>query len=121
VVTAALQRQNPSPAANRTPPDLETAVRAFGAEFKARAAATEKNARVPAENVEALRRIGFFKLVQPQAFVGYEADFEHLVDLTIEIGRSCATAISKSTSGICRLATRSGIASKCLPVRVTFF
>jgi membrane fusion protein, multidrug efflux system len=30
-------------------------------------------------------------------------------------------AISKSTSGICRLATCSGIASKCLPVRVTFF
>ena len=30
-------------------------------------------------------------------------------------------AISKSTSGICRLATRSGVASKCLPVRVTFF
>jgi multidrug resistance efflux pump len=30
-------------------------------------------------------------------------------------------AISKSTSGICRLATRSGIASKCLPVRVALF
>jgi resorcinol 4-hydroxylase (FADH2) len=98
VVTAALQRQIPSSAATRTPPDLETAVRALGAKFKARAAATEKNARVPAENVEELRRIGFFKLVQPQAFVGYEADFEHLVDLTIEIGRSCA-----STAWVCGL------------------
>jgi multidrug resistance efflux pump len=34
---------------------------------------------------------------------------------------SAEAAISKSTSGICRLATRSGIASKCLPVRVALF
>jgi resorcinol 4-hydroxylase (FADH2) len=91
MVTAALQRQSSSSAATRRPPDLETAVRALGAELKARAAATEKNARVPAENVEALRRIGFFKLVQPHAFSGYEADFERLVDLTVEIGRWCAS------------------------------
>jgi alkylation response protein AidB-like acyl-CoA dehydrogenase len=90
MVTAA-QRQDPSSAATRIPSDFETTVRALGTEFKTRAATTERNARVPTENVDALRRIGFFKLVQPQAFAGYEADFERLVDLTVEIGRSCAS------------------------------
>jgi resorcinol 4-hydroxylase (FADH2) len=77
---------------------LETAVRGLGAQFKVSADATEKNATVSPENVEALRQVGFFKLVQPRAFGGYELDFDRLVALTIEIGRSCA-----STSWVCGL------------------
>jgi alkylation response protein AidB-like acyl-CoA dehydrogenase len=98
VVTAALQRQTPPSAAKPMREDLDASVRALGAEFKARAASTETTATVPVESVEALRALGFFKLVQPQAYRGYEADFEHLVDLTIEIGRSCA-----STAWVCGL------------------
>ena len=98
MVTAALQRQSPPSAAKPMREDLDASVRALGAEFKARAASTETTATVPVESVEALRALGFFKLVQPQAYRGYEADFEHLVDLTIEIGRSCA-----STAWVCGL------------------
>lgn len=45
-----------------------------------------------------MRNAGFFKVVQPKAFGGYEGDFDLLVDLTIEIAKSCA-----STSWVCSL------------------
>jgi len=77
---------------------LLAAVRSLGPEFKARALETEANSTVPAENVNSLRDCGFFKLVQPRAFGGYEQDFDVLVDLTIEIARSCA-----STAWVCGL------------------
>jgi alkylation response protein AidB-like acyl-CoA dehydrogenase len=98
MVTAALQRQSPTSAKKPTRTDLDASVRALGAEFKARAAVTETTAAVPVENVQVLRELGFFKLVQPRAYGGDEADFEHLADLTIEIGRSCA-----STAWVCGL------------------
>ena len=66
--------------------------------IKARASATERARTVAVENVEALREIGFYKLVQPAAFGGYEYDFVVLVDLIIELGRACA-----STSWVCGL------------------
>ena len=66
--------------------------------IKARASATERARTVAVENVEALREIGFYKLVQPAAFGGYEYDFVVLVDLVIELGRACA-----STSWVCGL------------------
>jgi alkylation response protein AidB-like acyl-CoA dehydrogenase len=81
-----------------TPDQLATGIRRLNVDFKARAAATEKNCAVPAESVQALRDIGFFKLVQPRAFGGYECDFEPLVDFGIEIAKACP-----STSWVCGL------------------
>jgi hypothetical protein len=63
MVTAALQRQSSTSATKPTRMDLDASVRALGAEFKARAATTETTATVPVESVEALRELGFFKLV----------------------------------------------------------
>ena len=57
-----------------------------------------ENATVAPENVTALREIGFFKLVQPRAFGGYEQDFATLVGLTSEIAQSCA-----ATAWVCGL------------------
>src|SRR4029077_10956632 len=98
MITAALQRQTQASAAEPMQMDLDASVRALGAEFRPRAASPETTATVPIESVEALRALGFFKLVQPQAYRGYEEDFEHLVGLTIEIGRWCA-----STAWVCGL------------------
>jgi alkylation response protein AidB-like acyl-CoA dehydrogenase len=84
-----------------SPADIErltAAVRQLAPAFKTRAAATEKNCTVAPENVGALREIGFFKLVQPRAFGGYEQDFAPLVDLTTEIAKSCA-----ATAWVCGL------------------
>jgi resorcinol 4-hydroxylase (FADH2) len=77
---------------------LQAAVRQLGTDFKARAIFTEQNCTVPQGSVAALRDTGFFKVVQPKAFGGYERDFDVLVDLTIEIAKSCA-----STSWVCGL------------------
>lgn len=85
-------------AAPRDVERLSSALRQLAPGFKARAAATEKNSTVAPENVDALRAIGFFKLVQPRAFGGYEQDFATLVDLTTEIAKSCA-----ATAWVCGL------------------
>ena len=77
---------------------FSSAIRQLAPAFKARAAATEKNCTVAPENISALREIGFFKLVQPRAFGGYEQDFAMLVDLTTEIAKSCA-----ATAWVCGL------------------
>jgi alkylation response protein AidB-like acyl-CoA dehydrogenase len=85
----------------KSPADIErlsSAIRALAPAFKERAAATEKNCTVAPENVRALRDLGFFKLVQPRAFGGYEQDFDILVDLTTEIAKSCA-----ATAWVCGL------------------
>ena len=72
-----------------TPDQLAAAVRHLSMTFKERALAVERNCTVPDENVAALRDLGFFKLVQPRAFGGYEYDFDLLVDLGIEIAKAC--------------------------------
>jgi alkylation response protein AidB-like acyl-CoA dehydrogenase len=60
-------------------------------EIEARAHATEQNRRVPVENIDALRAIGYFDIVKPARFGGYEHDFDVLVDLNIELAKSCAS------------------------------
>ena len=50
-----------------------------------RRAACERARTVPRETVEALRGTGFYKLVQPAAFGGYEQDFDVLLELVMEL------------------------------------
>jgi resorcinol 4-hydroxylase (FADH2) len=61
------------------------------APIKARAYTTEKSGRVPAENILALRQLGYFDIVKPRAFGGYAYDFDVLVDLNIELAKACAS------------------------------
>jgi alkylation response protein AidB-like acyl-CoA dehydrogenase len=60
-------------------------------EIEARSHATEKACRVPEESISALRAIGYFDIVKPARFGGYEHDFDVLVDLNIELAKSCAS------------------------------
>ena len=92
------QSSKPLEIARPSASDMKSAVLNLLPAIKARAAATERARTVAPENVEALREIGFYKLVQPAAYGGYEHDFVVLVDLIIELGRSCA-----STSWVCGL------------------
>lgn len=64
----------------------------------ARARETERARRVPIASVLTLREMGFFRLLQPRAFGGAEADFDAVVDPTIELARACA-----STAWVCGL------------------
>ena len=43
------------------------------------------------ENILALSNIGYFDIVKPRAFGGYEYDFDVLVDLNIELAKVCAS------------------------------
>src|SRR4030081_822309 len=71
--------------------ELKTRVADVSAPIKARAYTTEKSGRVPAENILALRDIGYFDIVKPRAFGGYEHDFDVLVDLNIDLAKACAS------------------------------
>lgn len=71
--------------------ELMSKVKKLVPDFKARARATERNRMVSRESVDALREVGYYKILQPRAFGGYERPCAELVDLTIEVGRGCAS------------------------------
>ena len=71
--------------------EFRSRLAAISPQIKARAYTTEKSGRVPAENILALRGIGYFDIVKPRAFGGYEYDFEVLVDLNIDLAKVCAS------------------------------
>jgi resorcinol 4-hydroxylase (FADH2) len=73
------------------PASLKAKVRALSPPIKAAALATEQAATVPPESIELLREIGFYDIVKPKAFGGYEHDFDVLVDLNIELAKACAS------------------------------
>jgi alkylation response protein AidB-like acyl-CoA dehydrogenase len=78
----------------RVRPDLaalKAKVQAASPRIKALALATEQAATVPMQSIELLRDGGFFDIVKPKAFGGYEHDFDVLVDLNIELGKACAS------------------------------
>jgi alkylation response protein AidB-like acyl-CoA dehydrogenase len=92
VSVAQLKDKPPAPQPHR--PDLSelrARVARISPQIKARAYTTEKAGRVPAENIAALRDIGYFDIVKPAMFGGYEHDFDVLVDLNIELAKSCAS------------------------------
>ncbi|MBW2720305.1 MAG: acyl-CoA dehydrogenase family protein, partial [Deltaproteobacteria bacterium] len=48
--------------------------------------------RIPDETIEDFHRLGFFKVVQPKRFGGYEMDPSIIFDLQLELGRGCASS-----------------------------
>jgi resorcinol 4-hydroxylase (FADH2) len=70
---------------------LKSRLAGISPQIKARAHTTEKSGRVPAENMLCLREIGYFDIVKPRAFGGYEYDFDVLVELNIELAKACAS------------------------------
>jgi resorcinol 4-hydroxylase (FADH2) len=98
--------------------DLKLRLASVTSHIKARAHTTEKSGRVPAENMLCLREIGYFDIVKPRAFGGYEYDFDVLVDLNIELAKTCASTAwsadcSPPTNGGYTLTGRWSFASGC--------
>ena len=92
VAAHAFERISGQPPAKRPGvEDLRLRLASVCPQIKARAYTTEKSGRVPAENMQALREIGYFDIVKPRAFGGYEYDFDVLVDLNIELAKACAS------------------------------
>jgi len=71
--------------------ELKARLAALLPEIAARAAETENARRVPDENIAALQEIGYFDIVKPARFGGYEHDFDVLIDLNIELAKACAS------------------------------
>ena len=82
----------------RSVDEIRQAVRSLLPGIRARAAACERARMVSAETFEALRAVGFYKLVQPAAFGGYEQDFAVLIELIMKMAAACA-----STAWVCGL------------------
>ena len=53
---------------------------------------TEQDRRVSAETTELFRQAGFFKLMQPAAYGGYEYGFTAFIDVISELGRGCTSS-----------------------------
>ena len=81
----------PSARMRPDPASIKAKVLALLPPIKAAALATEQAATVPAASIEMLREAGYFEIVKPQAFGGYEHDFDLLVDLNIELAKACAS------------------------------
>ncbi|PMS37023.1 resorcinol 4-hydroxylase oxygenase subunit [Trinickia symbiotica] len=71
--------------------NLRTRIAGLAASIKARAAQVETERRVPMDIIDALRDAGYFDVVKPRAFGGLEGDFSALVDLNIDLAKSCAS------------------------------
>src|SRR4029434_11079146 len=91
VSVAQLKDVPASPAPRPDIAELRSRVAQIAPQIKARAHTTEKAGRVPEENIIALRNIGYFDIVKPAMFGGYEYDFDVLVELNIELAKSCAS------------------------------
>jgi alkylation response protein AidB-like acyl-CoA dehydrogenase len=59
--------------------------------LSAHAQMTEKNRRVSEETTQRFKDLGFFKLLQPARYGGYEYGFTGFMDLIAEVGRGCTS------------------------------
>lgn len=66
-------------------------IRALVPTFRANAAQTERDKRVAAENVEAMRAAGLFRLTTPPQYGGYKISLPELLKIIFEAGRGCAS------------------------------
>ncbi len=71
--------------------ELKARLATVASAIRAAAQSTEAAARVPEGSIAALRAIGYFDIVKPAMFGGYEHDFDVLVELNIELAKHCAS------------------------------
>ncbi len=60
--------------------------------LQARAKETASLRRMPKETIEDFHRLGFFKVVLPKRYGGYEMNPSIIFDLQLELGRGCASS-----------------------------
>jgi resorcinol 4-hydroxylase (FADH2) len=61
-------------------------------ELRERARTTETERRISDQTVDEFRNAGFFRLMQPASFGGYEYGFTALLDLVMILGRGCTSS-----------------------------
>ncbi|MFP8876103.1 MAG: acyl-CoA dehydrogenase family protein, partial [Myxococcota bacterium] len=74
--------------------DEEEAVaraRSLAPNLRERVAECEQARRVPEESIREIKEAGLFRVLQPRVFGGYGLDFSAFVQVSIELGRGCAS------------------------------
>lgn len=91
--TAVLAPGRVSPSASAAPlQDIVAAASALVPELRRTAAQTEAERRLPAAMDRRFHEAGFYRLMQPARFGGYEYGFTALLDVISELGRGCPSA-----------------------------
>ena len=73
-------------------PELLSRARAIAEVVRARVQETEANRRVADDVIERIREAELFRVIQPQAFGGFEYGFEVFAELVATIGRGCGSS-----------------------------
>ena len=79
-------------AASITREELISRARAMIPRLRERAAATEEARRLLPETVQEFTDAGFFRIVQPKRFGGFELGLDVLEEVVIEVGRGCGSS-----------------------------
>jgi 3-hydroxy-9,10-secoandrosta-1,3,5(10)-triene-9,17-dione monooxygenase len=80
--------QSPIP----TREELIQRARKLAPELQERSKKAAELRRIPDETIADFHRLGFFKVVQPKRFGGYEMDPSIIFELQLELGRGCASS-----------------------------
>jgi 3-hydroxy-9,10-secoandrosta-1,3,5(10)-triene-9,17-dione monooxygenase len=75
-----------------TAEDLLARARAMIPDLRSRARETEERRRIVDETAEAFCDAGFFRVLQPSRYGGFEMDYGTHTRLAVEIGRACASS-----------------------------
>jgi len=71
--------------------ELVERARSLVPKLRERAAAVERDSRLPDETMAELRAADLFRTLQPRAFGGLEKNFGTMVEIALELGRGCAS------------------------------
>ncbi|MDR2154944.1 MAG: acyl-CoA dehydrogenase family protein, partial [Burkholderiaceae bacterium] len=80
------------PIAAPTPAELVERARAMIPMLRAGAADVEKARQVPASIVRAFKEAGFFHILQPKRWGGWEMDVRVFWQVLMELGRGCGSS-----------------------------
>ena len=72
--------------------DLKARARALLPALRARADAAEAQRHIPAETFQEFREAGFFRLLQPRCFGGFELPYGAHTEISAEIARACPSS-----------------------------
>lgn len=75
-----------------TPEELIGRAREMIPAMETRAATTEALGRLPDESLRDFREAGFFKVVQPKRYGGYEMSLMVLFDISVQLGQGCVSS-----------------------------
>ena len=80
------------PEPDLTPDELVARARALRPVLRARQAECEEQGRLPDETARDYVEAGFFRVLQPRRFGGYEFDLETFLRVTVELSRGCPSS-----------------------------